>query len=84
MRSVEAHLVFDPGGHPALIGRTDSREALRVLRTILLEEAEGRVEAVQAVGDPILEASEEADLVRLRGILDILIPENGEALSDCD
>jgi len=81
MRSVEAHLVFDPGGYPALIGRTDSREALHVLRTILLEEAEGRVEAVRAIADPILMASEEADLARLRELLDVLIPELGDPLT---
>lgn len=78
MRSVEAHLVFDPGGHPALIGRTESREALRVLRTILLEEAEERVESCRAIDDPVLTASEEADLERLRAVLDALVPDRAE------
>jgi hypothetical protein len=76
VRSVEAHLVFDPGSHPALIGRTASREALLVLRTILLEEAEERLQSCRAVAEPLLAASEEADLERLRAVLDALVPED--------
>jgi len=75
MATVEAHLVYDPGSHPALIGRTSSPEALRILRALVLEEAEERATAMRAIGDPVLAASEEAELDRLRMVLDALIPD---------
>src|SRR3989304_4552701 len=62
MPAVEAPLVSGPGSHPALIGRTSSPEALRILRALVLEEAEERATAMRAIGDPVLSASEEAEL----------------------
>lgn len=78
MKSVEAQLVYDPGSHPALIGRTSNPEALRVLKAILLEEAEARVVAMEAIDEPALAASEGAELARLRTALDALVPPNSD------
>ena len=59
------------------IGQTASPELLKQVKEILLSEAERRAEVSQKV-DPILGFIEEQELEKLRRILGVVIPDNGE------
>jgi hypothetical protein len=74
MATLSIYLVHDVGGYPSLIARTRSPEALAVLRSIVLEEAQARLDACRALDDPALIAGEEADYERLCTLLDALVP----------
>jgi hypothetical protein len=75
MTSVETHLVVDPNTEPTVLARTASPRVLRVLRDVLLEEAEQRVTSSHTTGPRALAAVEEADLIVLRAVLDELVPD---------
>lgn len=74
MTNVSVYLVHDAGGYPALIARTRSREALAVLRSIVLEEAQARLKTCREADDPALTAAEEAEYTRLKTLLEALVP----------
>jgi len=59
------------------IGQTASLELLKQAKEILLSEAERRAEVSQKV-DSILGFIEEKELEKLRQILEVVIPSNGE------
>ena len=59
------------------IAQTASSELLKQVKEILLAEAERRAEVSQKV-DPILGFIEEQELKKLRRILEVVIPSNGE------
>jgi hypothetical protein len=59
------------------IAQTASSELLKLAKEILLAEAERRAEVSQKV-DPILGFIEEQELEKLRRILTVVIPSNGE------
>ena len=59
------------------IGQTASPELLKQVKEILLSEAERRAEVSQKV-DSILGFIEEQELGKLRRILEVVIPGNGE------
>jgi len=59
------------------IAQTASSELLKQIKEILLSEAARRAEVSQKV-DPILGFIEEQELEKLRRILGVVIPDNGE------
>ena len=59
------------------IAQTASSELLKQIKEILLSEAVRRAEVSQKV-DPILGFIEEQELEKLRRILGVVIPDNGE------
>ena len=59
------------------ISQTASSELLKQVKEVLLSEAERRAEVSQKV-DPILGFIEEQELEKLRRILGVVIPDNGE------
>jgi len=59
------------------IAQTANSELIRQVKEILLAEAERRAEVSQKV-DPILGFIEEQELEKLRRILGIVIPDDGE------
>ena len=59
------------------IAQTASSELLKQVKEILLSEAERRAEVSQKV-DPILGFIEEKELVKLRQILGVVIPDDAE------
>ncbi len=60
------------------IAQTASSELLKQVKEILLSEAERRAEVSQKV-DPILGFIEEKELVKLRQILGVVIPDDAES-----
>jgi hypothetical protein len=72
---LELHLVYDPARYPALVARTSKPETLAAVRELLIDEAEDRLAYLRDAGDAILLATEEADVRRLRVVLDALVPE---------
>lgn len=74
MGAVELQIVYDAGSHPAIIARTADPTALRVVRTLVLEQAQERAAAMRVIDEPLLAASEEAELHRLQTVLDALVP----------
>ena len=59
------------------IGQTASSKLLKQVKEILLAEAERRAEVSHKV-DPVLGFIEEQELEKLRRILKVVIPNNGE------
>jgi hypothetical protein len=59
------------------IAQTASSELLKQLREILLAEAERRAQ-ISRKADPVLGLIEEQELQKLRRILRVVIPDNGE------
>lgn len=71
-----------PGKSPLSVATIDDPELLRTAARVAIQQAQERLANI-AESDPVMAVLQEAEVVRLRTALEVLVPELNEPTPDC-